>query len=95
MARLVRLAILILDAILVKDLVGVRTTAIGHVRRTTLGVGKQLEALVDLGGILLEVEALCLLLVIDVRVEATAQHKHIAELVDVLQADLQCLYATH
>ena len=57
MARLVRLAILILDAILVEDLVGVRTTAIGHVRRSALSVGKQLKALVNLGSILLEVSS--------------------------------------
>ena len=84
MTCLVWLAILVVDAILVEDLVGVGATAVGDVGRTSLGVDKHLEALVDYGCILLEVEALGLLLVVNVRVEATAEHHDIAELVDVL-----------
>ena len=88
MACLIRLAVLVVDAVLVEYLVGVGTTAVGDVSRTALGVDKHFEALVDFGCIFLEVETFGLLLVIDIGIETTAQYHNVAELVDVLQADL-------
>ena len=95
MPCLVRLAVFIVDAILVEDLIGLLATDVGDVCRSTLGVGEDLEALVDLGCILLEVEALCLLLIIQIRIEATTQYEDVAELVVMGQRGLQRLDASH
>ena len=47
MPCLVRLAVFIVDAILVEDLIGLLPTDVGDVCRSTLGVGEDLEALVE------------------------------------------------
>ena len=87
--------VLVLQADLVEELVGPFSRDIGDVRRTSLGHHELLAVLVDDGRVGPDVESLGLLLDVDAGVEAAGEAPYVAELVRILEDDLEGLDAAH
>lgn len=87
--------VFILHAGLVEHLAAVLAVLVGDVGGTALCEGEDAPGAVDLVGMLEHSQALGLLPEVAAWFEAGAEHPHVVEHVDVLQAGLEGLHAAH